>query len=195
MVYAIATLDSVVLYDTSSTLPLAAFCQIHFDSITDLSWSSDGNLLAVSSRDCFCTLVSFQQGELGEPIDLSELPEHIRNIMAKDSFTRAPQNGTIQENIDNQEALEQHATLSALDRQRESPSQPQQVCYCCYFRIIIVSLNFFDIFVYVYAYYAEFSQEDEANNACPSLKGLRSTHIISDGSSTRCSQAANYSVE
>jgi chromatin assembly factor 1 subunit B len=50
----VATLDSVVLYDTQSTVPLAVLGHLHYDSITDLAWSSDGQYLAVSSRDCYC---------------------------------------------------------------------------------------------------------------------------------------------
>ena len=49
-----ATLDSVVVYGTESLLPLAVLGHLHYDSITDLAWSSDGRLLAVSSRDCYC---------------------------------------------------------------------------------------------------------------------------------------------
>lgn len=52
-----ATLDSVVLYDTQSVLPLAVLGQLHYESITDLAWSSDGQYLAVSSRDCYCRWV------------------------------------------------------------------------------------------------------------------------------------------
>ena len=43
-----------MLYDTQSVLPLAVLGQLHYDSITDLAWSSDGQFLAVSSRDCYC---------------------------------------------------------------------------------------------------------------------------------------------
>lgn len=50
----VATVDSVVLYSTDSLLPLAVVGQLHYDSITDLAWSSDGTFLAVSSRDCYC---------------------------------------------------------------------------------------------------------------------------------------------
>lgn len=49
-----ATLDSVVLYSTDSLLPLAVLGHLHYDSITDLAWSADGSLLAISSRDCYC---------------------------------------------------------------------------------------------------------------------------------------------
>lgn len=44
----------MVLYDTQSPLPLAVLGHLHYDAITDLAWSSDGQFLAVSSRDCYC---------------------------------------------------------------------------------------------------------------------------------------------
>ena len=81
MVYAVATIDSVILYDTCSNKPLAAFFQIHFDSITDIAWSRDGTFLAVSSRDCFCSIISFGTSELGRQIDTKKLPEHISAVL------------------------------------------------------------------------------------------------------------------
>lgn len=81
LVYAIATTDSVVLYDTSSSKPLAAFFQIHFDSITDIAWSKDGQFLAISSRDCFCSVAAFGSEELGKKIALEKLPKHILEVL------------------------------------------------------------------------------------------------------------------
>lgn len=53
MVFAVATLDSVVLYDTGSRGPVAVLGSLHCDSapITDMAWSCDGRFLAVSSYD------------------------------------------------------------------------------------------------------------------------------------------------
>lgn len=83
MVYAVATLDSVIIYDTASRLPLAAFCQIHYDSISDLAWSKDGKYLAVSSRDCFCSIISFDDGDLGKPANVDTLPQVVRDVVRK----------------------------------------------------------------------------------------------------------------
>ncbi len=47
----VATLDSIILYSTNSWLPLALLGNLHYDSITDLAWSADGQYLAVASRD------------------------------------------------------------------------------------------------------------------------------------------------
>ena len=79
MVFAIATVDSVIVYDTTSVLPLLVMGQLHYDSITELAWSRDGQYLAVSSRDCYCSIAVFQPGELGEPLPKDQLPP----VMAK----------------------------------------------------------------------------------------------------------------
>jgi chromatin assembly factor 1 subunit B len=77
LVFAVATLDSVIVYDTASPLPLAVLGQLHYDSITDLAWARDGRYLAVASRDCYCSIAAFDPGELGDPAAPEDLPAHI----------------------------------------------------------------------------------------------------------------------
>lgn len=76
MVFAVASLDSVILYDTESILPVAVLGQLHYDSITDLAWSKDGRFLAIASRDSYCTIATFDEGELGEML----LPENLSDL-------------------------------------------------------------------------------------------------------------------
>jgi chromatin assembly factor 1 subunit B len=77
MVFAVATLDSVVIYDTTSVLPVSVMGQLHYDSITEVAWSRNGQFLAISSRDCYCSIAAFSKGELGEPLPEEELPASI----------------------------------------------------------------------------------------------------------------------
>lgn len=65
MIFAVATRSSVVLYDTQQIAPFAVISNIHYTRLTDLTWSQDGRILAVSSTDGFCSLVSFEANELG----------------------------------------------------------------------------------------------------------------------------------
>jgi chromatin assembly factor 1 subunit B len=65
-VFAVATEDSVYLYDTQCLTPFAFIAGIHYSNISDLSWSSNGNVLILTSIDGFCTFVVFENGELGE---------------------------------------------------------------------------------------------------------------------------------
>ncbi|RUS85970.1 hypothetical protein EGW08_006240 [Elysia chlorotica] len=67
MVFAVATEDSILIYDTQQTLPVGLLKNIHYHQISDLSWSRDGRALIVSSTDGFCTVVTFEENELGVP--------------------------------------------------------------------------------------------------------------------------------
>ncbi|KAK0383992.1 hypothetical protein NLU13_8081 [Sarocladium strictum] len=66
MVYAVATQDSVLLYDTQQKTPISIVSNLHCATFTDLAWSSDGLTLMISSSDGFCSSLSFANGELGE---------------------------------------------------------------------------------------------------------------------------------
>ncbi|GAO17193.1 hypothetical protein UVI_02031300 [Ustilaginoidea virens] len=66
MVYAVATQDSVLLYDTQQKTPICVVSNLHCATFTDLAWSSDGLTLIISSSDGFCSSLSFAAGELGD---------------------------------------------------------------------------------------------------------------------------------
>ncbi|ODV89857.1 hypothetical protein CANCADRAFT_26767 [Tortispora caseinolytica NRRL Y-17796] len=66
LIFAVATQDSVLVYDTQQTTPLCYISNLHYAAFTDLSWSPDGNTLLISSNDGFCSAVSFEPGEIGE---------------------------------------------------------------------------------------------------------------------------------
>ncbi|KAL3680911.1 hypothetical protein R1sor_023867 [Riccia sorocarpa] len=68
LVFAVATLCSVFIYDTRGSSPIGVFSGLHYAPITDLAWSGDGKFLAVSSQDGYCTLIAFDKDELGVPI-------------------------------------------------------------------------------------------------------------------------------
>ena len=66
IVYAVATQDSVLLYDTQQKTPICVVSNLHCATFTDLAWASDGLTLIISSSDGFCSTLSFSAGELGE---------------------------------------------------------------------------------------------------------------------------------
>ncbi|KAG7792686.1 hypothetical protein KL910_000926 [Ogataea haglerorum] len=79
MVFAVATQDSVVIYDTQRLKALGIVSNIHYSVITDLSWSSDGQILLVSSADGFVSSVKITRSLVGdvETYNVSEyLSEH-----------------------------------------------------------------------------------------------------------------------
>lgn len=65
IVYAVATQDAVHVYDTQQQKPLAVVSNLHYATFTDLTWSSDGNTLLMTSSDGFCSALTFAPGELG----------------------------------------------------------------------------------------------------------------------------------
>lgn len=89
MVYAIASKSSVYLYDTQQRMPFGSISKIHYSRLTDVTWSSDGKILVASSFDGFCTLITFEDGELGEvydqPINLIDPDENQTSIKKKRS--------------------------------------------------------------------------------------------------------------
>jgi chromatin assembly factor 1 subunit B len=69
MVYAIAAKHAVLVFDTQQPYPIAKVSDIHYTKLSDISWSSDGRILIVSSTDGYCTFVLFGPNELGETYD------------------------------------------------------------------------------------------------------------------------------
>jgi len=89
-VFAVATLESVFVYDTEHTTPVAAAANHHFEKITDLAWSRDGKMLLIASIDGSVSVMSFSQleggcptcsrgaNELGTPLTFEKLPDHLQ---------------------------------------------------------------------------------------------------------------------
>ncbi|GIL54792.1 hypothetical protein Vafri_10487 [Volvox africanus] len=88
IIMAVASVDSVVLYDMQALEPLAVLGGIHFAAVTDLAWSDDGRYLVVASRDGYCTVCSFEEGELGEPVPLEELPAGVAAAVSRAAARR-----------------------------------------------------------------------------------------------------------
>ncbi|KAF9209595.1 hypothetical protein BGZ49_003082 [Haplosporangium sp. Z 27] len=64
-IYAVATQDSIIIYDTQQATALALVSHLHYATFTDMAWSSDGCNLILTSTDGFCSIISFEEGELG----------------------------------------------------------------------------------------------------------------------------------
>ncbi|CAH1799444.1 unnamed protein product [Owenia fusiformis] len=84
MVFAVATEDSVLLYDTQQSIPVGYISNIHYHQLSDLTWSQDGRLLAVSSTDGYVSMVHFNENELGipykeQPVTISDPVKKLAN--------------------------------------------------------------------------------------------------------------------
>ncbi|XP_055920580.1 chromatin assembly factor 1 subunit B [Eupeodes corollae] len=73
VIFAVATKSSVYLYDTQQKVPFGLISNIHYTRLTDIAWSSDGRIMIVSSTDGFCSIITFDDGELGEKYEDSSI--------------------------------------------------------------------------------------------------------------------------
>ncbi|KAE8621497.1 hypothetical protein XENTR_v10004851 [Xenopus tropicalis] len=74
MVFAVASEDAVLFYDTQQLFPFGYVSNVHYHTLSDISWSSDGRFLAISSTDGYCSFVTFEEGELGVPLKEKPVP-------------------------------------------------------------------------------------------------------------------------
>ncbi|XP_060689188.1 chromatin assembly factor 1 subunit B [Hemiscyllium ocellatum] len=68
LVFAVASEDSILLYDTQQTVPFGYISNIHYHTLSDITWSRDGLFLTISSTDGYCSFVTFEKDELGVPL-------------------------------------------------------------------------------------------------------------------------------
>lgn len=89
IVFAVGTEDSVLFYDTQQQMPFAHVSNIHYHQISDLAWSPDGKFLLVSSTDGYCTIITFDDGELGVPYS-EPVKENSEDKSVKSSPSASP---------------------------------------------------------------------------------------------------------
>ncbi|QBM86062.1 chromatin assembly factor 1 subunit B [Metschnikowia aff. pulcherrima] len=65
LVFAVATHDAVIVYDTERLQPLGMLTNLHYLTITDLCWNKDGKNLMISSAEGFCSLIVFESSVFG----------------------------------------------------------------------------------------------------------------------------------
>ncbi|KAF6154903.1 hypothetical protein GIB67_018340 [Kingdonia uniflora] len=79
-VFAVATLNSLYIYDTESSSPIAVFAGLHYAAVTDIAWSSNAKYLALSSQDGYCTLIEFESNELGSLIHVPDAKKEMDGV-------------------------------------------------------------------------------------------------------------------
>ena len=79
MMFAVATVDNILLYQTQSIMPMAILKSIHYDSINDMSWMGT-SLLMTASSDGFCSFLQLENDIAGERLELDapEMPEDLK---------------------------------------------------------------------------------------------------------------------
>ncbi|CAM9562662.1 unnamed protein product, partial [Chrysoparadoxa australica] len=78
MVFAVTTLDTVLVYDTEHAYPLAVASGLHYAGLTDVCWLPSGRGVTVTSNDGYVTGLYFEPGELGDPVAEGLVPEHVK---------------------------------------------------------------------------------------------------------------------
>ncbi|KAG8799183.1 hypothetical protein FRC16_005631 [Serendipita sp. 398] len=73
MMFSVATQDSVTIHDTQQAGPICVLSKLHYDSFTDMTWSSDGHVLMLASSDGYCTAVVFDEVMATHPIQQRDL--------------------------------------------------------------------------------------------------------------------------
>ncbi|XP_011099755.1 chromatin assembly factor 1 subunit FAS2 isoform X1 [Sesamum indicum] len=133
LIFAVATLNSLYIYDTESIQPIVIVAGVHYAAITDIAWSPIGNYLVLSSQDGYCTLLEFENQELGSPMSLSEekpvvgdankcpVPGSIDNNGKNASIDSAKENV---ENSTKEEENKDNKQASPSTRVASNPSKP-----------------------------------------------------------------------
>lgn len=94
MIFAIATKSSVYLYDTQQKVPFGLISNIHYTRLTDITWSNDGKIMIVSSTDGFCSIITFDDGELGEEYKDPDILQPFEPMLDKKNYkSKLKENG------------------------------------------------------------------------------------------------------
>ncbi|KAF4035218.1 WD domain G-beta repeat [Phytophthora infestans] len=67
-VFAVITLDAVVIYDTQQTHPICTIKGLHYADLTDATWTADGQTLSISSTDGYISFIKFEDGFFGASV-------------------------------------------------------------------------------------------------------------------------------
>ncbi|KAM4796648.1 chromatin assembly factor 1 subunit B [Rhinophrynus dorsalis] len=118
LIFAVASEDAVLFYDTQQLFPFGYVANVHYHTLSDLSWSSDGRFLAISSTDGYCSFVTFDEGELGIP--LKEKPA----LIAKTPGTVERKIRRIQTKKMSSPVARQELTPTSKTTEQASPSTP-----------------------------------------------------------------------
>jgi len=84
-IYAVATHETILIYDTQQSSPICMFGSLHFAAFTDLAWTADGSTLIATSSDGYASIFTFEDGELGVPCEVQ--PKRILSPLEESNKT------------------------------------------------------------------------------------------------------------
>ena len=127
-VFAVLTMDSILVYDTHHTRPLSVIRGLHYAGLSDCQWSADGMKLIVSSIDGYISIVSFENGELGE---VYKRPQRVPPVS---NTTGAPPHTSLNDNTTNNNAeqspVQPSFSSSKVNLQRPQPKEVFKIPPC-----------------------------------------------------------------
>jgi len=68
LVWAMVSNNAITLFDSQHSMPFAYMDNIHYNSITDLQWSSNGRVMLIASLEGYCSFILFGEDEIGIPL-------------------------------------------------------------------------------------------------------------------------------
>ncbi|KAG2522394.1 hypothetical protein BBO99_00006268 [Phytophthora kernoviae] len=89
-VFAVITLDAVVLYDTQQAHPICTIKGLHYADLTDATWTSNGQMLSISSTDGYISFIQFEGGFFGASVSRKE--QDSRNEKEMERMFKTPKN-------------------------------------------------------------------------------------------------------
>ena len=102
MIFAAATVDSIIVCDTETFTPFAMIADAHYARISDLTWSPDNLTLLASSTDGYCSFIFFEKWELGD-VYVGDLP-HLSAIDEVPRRKLGKRNRVRKEDVENNES-------------------------------------------------------------------------------------------
>lgn len=126
MVFAVATQDAIVVYDTVNLQPLGMVLNIHYSTITDLAFDKDGQRIIVSSADGFCSVVNFDLGIFGSIYSGEFVKECTQTSEKKSEAKQAPVPETKQRKEEKVQDDDEVKEVAYIDLEAEAEAESPQ---------------------------------------------------------------------
>uniref|UniRef100_H3H2J5 CAF1B/HIR1 beta-propeller domain-containing protein n=1 Tax=Phytophthora ramorum TaxID=164328 RepID=H3H2J5_PHYRM len=124
-VFAVITLDAVVIYDTQQAHPVCTIKGLHYADLTDASWTADGQTLSISSTDGYISFIQFEDGFFGTSVprkdQLALNEDKMRRMFATPKKSRKKARSQAQAQTAQKEQI---AAKPATAKQKAQPSDP-----------------------------------------------------------------------
>ena len=78
MLWAILTINAVYVYDSQHHTPIVVIRNNHYATLSDVTWTNDGSGLLVTSMDGYVTIITFDNNELGNKLNLEDVPQSVQ---------------------------------------------------------------------------------------------------------------------